>query len=101
MIGPAINYGANCWPIRKQYMQIMSVEKMRMSRWMCGKTKKSRIINEHTLKHLGVRSIGSKLIRTGSFEMIWICPSKQRCCKKFFFLQVDDSLRKRGRPKRT
>ena len=37
-IRPAMLYGSECWATKKQNVQDMGVAKMRMLRWMCGKT---------------------------------------------------------------
>ena len=42
---PITSYGAKCCPIKKQHMHKMSVAKMRILRWMCGKIRKDRIKN--------------------------------------------------------
>ena len=39
-IRPAMTYGVECWPIKKQYMYKMDVAEMRMLKWLCGKTRK-------------------------------------------------------------
>ena len=57
----AMNYGAECCPIKKQHKQKMSVVEMRMLRQMHHKTKKDKIRNECIQEHLGVASIGDKL----------------------------------------
>ena len=41
---------------------------MRMLRWMGGKIRKEKIINEHICEHLGVASIGDNLRET---HLIW------------------------------
>ena len=42
-IRPAILYGTECWIILKQHVNKLRVTKMRMLRWICGKTLKDRI----------------------------------------------------------
>ena len=41
-------------------MHKMDIADMRMLTWMCGKTKKDGIRNEHFREHLGVATIGDK-----------------------------------------
>ena len=45
-IRPAMNYGVECWPIKKQHMHKMDVAKLRMLKWLCGKTRKDKLRNE-------------------------------------------------------
>ena len=59
MIRPAMTYGAECWPIKKQHMH-----KMDVLRWMCSKSRKDKIKNERLREHLGVASIGEKIRKT-------------------------------------
>lgn len=41
-----MHYGSDCWAMTKQHFDRISVAKMRMVRWMNGKTRKCRIRNE-------------------------------------------------------
>lgn len=41
--GTAMTYVVECWPIRKQHMQKVSVAEMRMLRLMYGKSRKDRL----------------------------------------------------------
>ena len=54
-------YGIECWAIKKQHISKMSVAEMRMLRWMCGKTRKDRIRNEHIREMVRVAPIEDKL----------------------------------------
>ena len=63
-IRPVVTYGAECWPIRKQHMQKVSLKEMRMLGWMCGKTRKATIGNECIQKHSRVASIDYKIRET-------------------------------------
>ena len=42
-----ILYETGCWAILKQHVNKLSVTEMSMLRWICGKTLKDRIRNEH------------------------------------------------------
>jgi hypothetical protein len=53
-VRPAMLYGAECWPTKRQHIQQMSVGEMRMLRWMCGHIRKDRIRNEVIRDRLGV-----------------------------------------------
>ena len=66
-------YGVEIWPVKKQHMQKMSVARMRLLRWMCGKTRKIRIRNERIQEHLAVASIGD--IKS-HYEMVWTCSTQ-------------------------
>jgi hypothetical protein len=36
----AMMYGAECWAIKVQHIQKMSVVEMRILRWICGRTRR-------------------------------------------------------------
>ena len=55
---PLMTHGAEHWLIRKQQMQKMSVAKIIMQRWMCGKTREGQSRNECIWRHLKVALIG-------------------------------------------
>jgi len=46
VVGPAILYGSECWPIKNTQVQRLMVAAMRMIRWMCGYMRMNRIRNE-------------------------------------------------------
>lgn len=78
------------------------VANMRMLlRWMCVKTKKDKLKNEHFQEHLGKASIGVK-IRETCLKHLEMCPRNvQRTpittpARKSSFMQVDGHPRKRG-----
>ncbi|KAI8538489.1 hypothetical protein RHMOL_Rhmol09G0107800 [Rhododendron molle] len=60
-IRPAMLYGTECWPIKKQQVNKMSEAEMRMLKWMCGKTRRDRIKNETVREMVGVAPIEEKL----------------------------------------
>ena len=62
-VRPAMLYGAECWPTKRQHIQQMSVAEMQMLRWMCGYTRKDRIRNEVLPERLGVAPIDEKLVQ--------------------------------------
>lgn len=55
-----MTYGAKCQPIMKPHMQQISVAKMRMLRWMSGKTRIDRITNECIRGHFWAVPMGNK-----------------------------------------
>lgn len=58
-IKPAMIYGVECLPFKKQYMLKISVVEIRMLRWVCGKIRKEFR-----------SSIDSGLIKRDLFEMV-------------------------------
>ena len=64
MIRPIMTYGAECLPIKKQYMHKMDVAQIRMMMWMCGKTRRKKIRSERFREHYGVASIWVKIRET-------------------------------------
>ncbi|KAI8547555.1 hypothetical protein RHMOL_Rhmol07G0205300 [Rhododendron molle] len=60
-IRPAMLYGMECWHIKKQQVNKISVTEMRMLRWMCGKTRRDRIRNKTVREMVGVEPIEEKL----------------------------------------
>jgi hypothetical protein len=62
-IRPAIIYGAKCWTTKGQYIQKMSVAKMRMLRWICGHTRRDRIRNDDIRDKFEVALIQEKLVQ--------------------------------------
>ena len=62
-IRPAMLYGAECWPTKRQHVQKISVAEMRMLRWSCGHTRRDRIKNEDIRDKLGVAPIEEKLVQ--------------------------------------
>ena len=99
---PAMTYGAECWPIKKEYMHKMDVAEMRMLRWMCGKTRKDKIRNEYFREHLRIATIGSKIRKT-CLRWFWHVQRRPvtETLRTSFAMKVDGPPRERGRPKRT
>ncbi|GER38520.1 1-deoxy-D-xylulose 5-phosphate reductoisomerase [Striga asiatica] len=62
-ICPAMLYGAECWPTKRQHVQQLSVAEMRMLRWFCGHTRRDRIRNEDIRDRVGVAPIEEKLVQ--------------------------------------
>jgi len=61
-VRPALLYGAECWPIKRSYIQRMHIVEIRMIRWMCDHTRPDKIRNEVTRGKIGVKSIEDKII---------------------------------------
>ena len=64
VIRPILLYGSECWTVKYQYEQKMSVVEMRMLRWMCGHTRKDKIRNEVIRNKVGVVPIEEKMRET-------------------------------------
>jgi hypothetical protein len=56
-------YGAECWPIKRQHVQQLSVAEMRMLRWFCGHARRDRAWNKDIWDRVGVAIIEEKLIQ--------------------------------------
>ena len=71
---------------------------MGMLKWMCVKTRKYRIINEHIWEHLEVALIGDEFKETC---LKWFghvqCRPAMAPMRKSLLMQVDGPPRKRGR----
>ena len=95
-------YGTECWAVKKQHVQKMSVVEMRMLRWMSGKIRMDKIRNEHIRKNLGVASIGDK-IREGRLRWFGHVQRRSRSApiRRSELIQIESSKKTRGRPKRT
>ena len=62
VIRPAMLYGVECWP-KKIHVQQISVVEMRMLRWICGHTRRDRVLNDDIRDGLGVAPIEEKLVQ--------------------------------------
>jgi hypothetical protein len=62
-VRPAMLYGAECWPTKRQHIQQMSVAEMHMLRWMCGHIRKYRIKNKIIHDRHGVAPIDENLVQ--------------------------------------
>ena len=60
-IRPAILYGTECWTILKQLVNKLRIIEMCKLRWICGKTLKDTIQNEHIREMVGVAPIEDKI----------------------------------------
>ncbi|PKA58475.1 ataxia telangiectasia mutated family protein [Apostasia shenzhenica] len=54
-------YGAECWPVKRKHINKINIAEMRMLRWMCGYTRKDKMINKYIQKKVGVAPIEHKL----------------------------------------
>jgi hypothetical protein len=63
MILPAMLYGAECWPTKRRHVQQLSVAEMCMLRWICGHTRRDRVLNDDIRERLGVTPVEEKLVQ--------------------------------------
>src|SRR5215210_6229545 len=101
-VRPAMLYGAECWPTKRQHIQQMSVAEMRMLRWMCGHTRKDRIRNEVIRERLAVAPIDEKLVQ---HRLRWFGHIQRRPpeapVNSGILKSMEETRRGRGRPKLT
>ena len=98
-IRPAILYGTECWPTKRQHVQQLGAVEMHMLRWMCGHTRKDRVRNDDIQDRVGVAPIEEKLVQHHLrwFENIQRKPPVHNGWLK----HVDNVKRGRGRPNLT
>lgn len=63
-VRPAMIYGAQCWPLRKDQAQQLHVAEMRMLRWSAGVTLMDKVTNKYIRGSLKVTPISDKLAET-------------------------------------
>ena len=101
-VRPALLYGAECWATKKHHVQKMSVTEMRMIRWMCGKTRKDKMRNEHIRGLVGVAPIQDKIREN---RLRWFGHIRRRpvnaVVRKTELIIVEGNIKGRGRPKLT
>jgi len=101
-IRPAMLYGAECWPTKRQHVQQLSVAEMRMLRWFCGHTRRDRVRNEVIRERIGVASINEKLTQ---HQLRWFGDVQRRPSEapvRSGVLKRGDKVKRgRGRPKLT
>ena len=101
-IRPAIIHGIECWTILKQHVNKLRVTEMRMLRWICGKTLKERIRNEHIREMVGVAPIEDKMREN---RLRWFGHIQRKpldaSVRKSDLLTIHGNARGRGRPKLT
>jgi len=55
-------YGTECWAVKSQHENQLSVVEMRMLRWMSGETRRDRIRNDTIRERVGVAPIVEKSV---------------------------------------
>ncbi|KAF3625481.1 putative polygalacturonase-like [Capsicum annuum] len=91
-------YGAECW---NSHIQKLKVTEMRMLQWMCGHTRKDRVMNEIIREKVRIASVEDKMrevrLRWFGYVMRRGSDAPVRRCK---ILTVDGFRRGRGRSKK-
>jgi hypothetical protein len=59
---PDMLYGTECWAVKNQHGNQVSVAEMRMLRWMIGKTRLDRIRNDTIRERVGVAPIVERMV---------------------------------------
>ena len=100
VIRPAMLYGAETWATTKRQEKRIEVTEMRMLRWMCGVTRKDKIMNEHIR---GTTRVAQAYKRITERILIW-CGHVMRRDGEHILRKVSRAdipgKRKRGRPKK-
>ncbi|KAH1264626.1 Craniofacial development protein 2 [Glycine max] len=101
-VRPAILYGTECWAVKSQHENKVGVAKMRMLRWMCGKTRQDKIKNEAIRERVGVAPIVEKMVEN---RLRWFGHVERRpvdsVVRKVDQMESRQTIRGRGRPKKT
>ena len=97
---PALLYGTECWAVKSQRENQVSVAEMRMLRWMSGKTRHDRIRNDTIRERVWVALIIEKLVAN---RLRWFGHVERRPVDAVVRRvdQMEESQVKRGRPRKT
>lgn len=72
IVRPTMLYSSECWEVDKKLEQKISVEEMRMLRWMNSMMREDRIRKEYVLENIGVPSIVIEMRKNGP-RWFWAC----------------------------
>jgi hypothetical protein len=101
-IRPAMLYGEECWPTKRQHVQQLSVAEMRMLRWICDHTRRDRVWNDDIRERLGVAPVEEKLMQ---HRLRWFGHIQRRPVKapirNGVIRRTGNEKRGRGRPNLT
>ncbi|KAM7467464.1 hypothetical protein LguiB_015026 [Lonicera macranthoides] len=95
-------YGTECWAVKSQHENKLSVAEMRMLRWMSGKTRKDKIRNVTIREGVGVAPITEKMVesRLRWFGHVWRRPV-DAVVRRVDHMEGSLVVRGRGRPRKT
>jgi hypothetical protein len=101
-ISPAMMYGIECWTIKWQHIQTMSVAEIQILCWICSHTRRDRIRNDDIHDKLVVAPIQDKLVqhRLRWFDHIQQRPHDVPVCSSILS-SPENRRRWRGRPRLT
>ncbi|KAM7490942.1 hypothetical protein LguiA_033863 [Lonicera macranthoides] len=101
-VRPAMLYGTECWAVKSQHENKLSVAEMRMLRWMSGKTRKDKIRNVTIREGVGVAPITEKMVesRLRWFGHVWRRPV-DAMVRRVDHMEGSLVVRGRGRPRKT
>ena len=101
VVRPVMTYSAECWALKKNQEQKLSVAEMKMLRMMCGVTRRDRVRNEYVRGSVGVESIADRLAQS---RLGWFGHVSRKdevdVVKKVWWLDREVKL-SRGRPEQT
>ncbi|KAF3658233.1 putative protein ASPARTIC PROTEASE IN GUARD CELL 1-like [Capsicum annuum] len=99
-VRPVMLYGAECWPVKRFYIQKLRVVEMRMFCWMCGLIRWDKVRNEIIREKMRVTSVEDKMregrLRWFGHVMRRDAGAPVRRCERLAL----DGFRSRGRPKK-
>ena len=101
-VRPAMLYGTECWAVKNQHENQVSVAEMRMLRWMSGKTRHDRIRNDTIRERVGVAPIVEKMVEN---RLRWFGHVERRpvdaVVRRVDQMEESQIKRGRGRPRKT
>ncbi|QHO57433.1 TIR-NBS-LRR type disease resistance protein [Arachis hypogaea] len=101
-IRPAMLYGTECWVAKGEHEHKLSVEEMKMLRWMSGHTRLDKIRNEDIRERVGVAPIVEKMVES---RLRWFGHVRRRPIehpvRRVDEMEDGQRAKGRGRPKKT
>jgi hypothetical protein len=102
VIRPAMLYGVEYWPTKRQHVQQLSIAEMRMLRWICDHTRRDWVRNDDIREILGVAPVEEKLVQ---HHLRWFGHMQRRPAetpiRNGVIRQTGNKKRGRGRPNLT
>nr|ABD32695.2 RNA-binding region RNP-1 (RNA recognition motif); Calcium-binding EF-hand [Medicago truncatula] len=88
-VQPVLLYGTECWAVKSQHENQVSVAEMRMLRWMSGKTRHDRIRNDTIRERVGVAPIVEKLVEN---RLRWFGHVERRPVKALYVKNIPENV---------